>query len=102
MTVMEAWQPLQLTNWPGIYIFMAFAVAITIYNSRRNRPLLRVIDVVLAVPVAFAVGQLAGFHVGKQAEEWAIVAIVAAFFAAVLGVLCHAYIPDSGPKPWDD
>lgn len=100
--VVEPWQSLQFINWPGTYIFMAFAAAVAIYESRRNRPILRVIDAVLAVCVAFAVGQMAGFHIGEQAEKWTFVAIAAAIFSAIVGILGHAYIPDNGPKPWDD
>jgi hypothetical protein len=65
---------LEFINLPGAYIFMAFAVALAIYGSRRNSAVLRVIDVVVSVCVAFAIGQMAGFHVGQQAEEWTVVA----------------------------
>gem|GEM_PF-3944158 len=99
---MGPWQPLQFINWPGTYIFMVFAGAVAIHQSRRHGPVLRLIDVLFAVCVAFAIGQLAGFHIGQQADEWIIVAIGGAFVAGVLSILCHAYIPDRGPKPWDN
>lgn len=95
----EPWQQLQFTNWPGTYVFMAFVGAITIYESRRNSPSLRAIDAVLSVCVAFAGGQMAGFHIGQQADEWAIVAIAAFILASIVSVLCHAFIPGSAEKP---
>ena len=98
----EPWQPLQalqLTTWEGAYVFMAFTGAVTFYQSRRNGLMLRLIDTVLGVAVAFAVGQMAGFHTGLQAEEWFVVSIVAGVFAGVIGILCHAYIPGSR-EPW--
>ncbi len=80
---------------------MAFTAAVTINESRRNSPILRGIDIVFSLCLAFAAGQAAGFHVGQQADQWAIVCLAALVLFGTLGAILHAVIPRLGDKRLD-
>jgi hypothetical protein len=97
-----SWQPLQFTAWEGTYVFMLFVGAITIYETRRDKPILRAISVVLGLCIAFAVGQMAGFHIGQQADEWAAVTFGVVLVSGVLVGMCQIFSPDRSEKRPDD
>ena len=64
---------------------MALAVAATLYEGRKWKQVPRAISVIGATCAGFAVGQAAGFHVGRQANEWGLTAIgVVLLFGAIL------------------
>jgi hypothetical protein len=74
---------------------MLFVGAIMIYESRADNSILRAIYVVLGLSIAFAVGQAAGFHVGQQADEWAVVALGVVLVSGALGATCRIFLSNS-------
>lgn len=85
---MEPWEPLQLySGWFIAYVvlFIGFGVAMTIYQTRRRRLGERILEVAAVLCFGFVFGQAAAFHVGVQADEWAVVGFgVLAAFAVLL------------------
>jgi small neutral amino acid transporter SnatA (MarC family) len=88
----EPWQPLQFTlgGWfaPFMLLWIAGGIAVTIHQSRKERFLERILQVVAALCVFFAFGEAAAFHLGTQANEWMVVGgVLIVAFALLYGLL---------------
>lgn len=85
---MASWQPLQIySGWFTAYIilWMGFLVALSIYETRTQRLGVRILDAVAVLCLGYTFGQAAAFHIGVQADQWAMVSLgVSAVFAVLL------------------
>lgn len=79
-----------------MFLWIAAGVAGTVYQTRKQRPLERIIEIVAAACVLFAWGQAAAFHLGTQAVEWTVVsAVLIVGFTLLYGLVVFIW---PGPK----
>ena len=84
---MGAWEPLRLTVWPGVYVIVIIALVAVIYGTRGQRLIRRLFYGLGVTCIALAVSQVAGFHLGRQSDEWAAVTAALVVVVGTFGAL---------------
>jgi hypothetical protein len=87
------WQPIQFTFWSLGVLFLAAALTMAIYETRRTKLALRVPILLVSAWSAFAAYEAAGFHVGPQANQWFVIAFAPFPFVAAAVVLVQVFRP---------
>lgn len=99
--------PLAFTWWGGIYLAVAIAVGIGIYNARAyQNSFARALLVLGSFGFGLAGGEAAGFHVGVHAAQWEVIAFACwaligiSYWIEVLTQKRRKAKENAGSDPW--
>jgi hypothetical protein len=88
--------PLAWSPWPGMWVFVVFAVAMTAWGTRGERWYVRIAAIVFVTAWSICGGQAAGFHTGVYAKRWFV--LCGLLTAAVLLVSLVYYRLNRGSR----